>query len=461
MTTATEGTASERYLAWLAGGTFLSLWSYPHPFTDEGRKSGGDGKELCDLIAVFGRDVILFSDKHIVFTQAELTVAWHRWYRRAIESSARQLVGAEGWIRRFPEKVFVDHRCSQRLPVRLPAPNEMRTHKVIIANGAGSEMARRSGGRHESLHVLTGGALRSEFKAPFMAYSPIEGKGHFHIFDERAFDLVLRELDTAPDFIWYLTERARVGGIEGLTVIAGSEADLLAAYLNHGKARRYALPNGFDVVKIPPGLWGRLASSPQYSAREQENRVSYNWDRFIEHFAQFTRIENHPSPNDWTPPVGFDQYELALRIMASEPRLRRRQLARWMLEGAQIAADRERFARSVALINDGPARGFTILFAKRRPGDDYRTYRQNRAALLTAYVYQCKLKFPVIESVLGIVTEGYVDDRVAGTEDIMVLDCRDWTPEHQEHAQATVAAAELKESTQVNWAGSERNFPPG
>ena len=57
-------TESERYLANLCEKSFLSLWSYPNVFRDQGRKEGkGDGKELCDLLVVFDRDVIIFSDK--------------------------------------------------------------------------------------------------------------------------------------------------------------------------------------------------------------------------------------------------------------------------------------------------------------------------------------------------------------------------------------------------------------
>jgi hypothetical protein len=54
-------TESERYLANLCEKSFLSLWSYPNVFRDQGRNEGkGDGKELCDLLVVFDRDVIIF-----------------------------------------------------------------------------------------------------------------------------------------------------------------------------------------------------------------------------------------------------------------------------------------------------------------------------------------------------------------------------------------------------------------
>src|SRR5437588_869140 len=42
-------TAAERRLAKLGKRSFLSVWSYPAVFRDQGRKNGkGDGKEVCD-----------------------------------------------------------------------------------------------------------------------------------------------------------------------------------------------------------------------------------------------------------------------------------------------------------------------------------------------------------------------------------------------------------------------------
>lgn len=56
-------TASERYLNELCKRSFLSLWSYPNLFRDQGRRYGkGDGKELCDHLIIFNEHVIIFSD---------------------------------------------------------------------------------------------------------------------------------------------------------------------------------------------------------------------------------------------------------------------------------------------------------------------------------------------------------------------------------------------------------------
>jgi len=127
-----EGTTgSERILTRLARKAFLSLWSYPNVFSDEGRSRGkGDGKELVDLLVVFGDNVLLFSDKHCEFqTDTDVKIAWPRWYKRAIAKSARQLVGAEGFLRRFPRRIFIDKNCQPPLPVAL------HERRPLCANG--------------------------------------------------------------------------------------------------------------------------------------------------------------------------------------------------------------------------------------------------------------------------------------------------------------------------------------
>jgi hypothetical protein len=136
---AAEGTTeSERALAKLARKAFLSLWSYTNVFTDEGRTNDrGEGKELCDLLVVFGSNVLLFSDKHCEFQSGhDLKVAWPRWYKRAIKKSARQLAGAESFLRRFPKRLFIDRKCQTPLPVPLPDPAVARYFLIAVTRGS-------------------------------------------------------------------------------------------------------------------------------------------------------------------------------------------------------------------------------------------------------------------------------------------------------------------------------------
>jgi len=115
-------TRTERFLARLARSSFLSLWSYPNPYRDQGRFKGrGHGKELCDLLVVCGDDVVIFSDKECAFPETgRLHLDWTRWYRAAIHNSARQIYGAENKIRAMPERIFLDPHCTIPVSARLP-----------------------------------------------------------------------------------------------------------------------------------------------------------------------------------------------------------------------------------------------------------------------------------------------------------------------------------------------------
>src|ERR1700682_1651598 len=98
----TEGvTAAERYLQRLCKHSFLSLWSHMGIFRDQrGSGTKGDGKELCDLLVVFGNDILIFSDKACEFRNTgNLQLDWSRWFRRAVLKSADQVWGAERWIK--------------------------------------------------------------------------------------------------------------------------------------------------------------------------------------------------------------------------------------------------------------------------------------------------------------------------------------------------------------------------
>ena len=92
-------TASERYLARLCRRSFLRLWSWPNLYRDQRAGPKTEGKELCDLLVVFGRHVFIFSDKDCQFPVSDnLQTDWSRWYRRAVFGGAKQVWGAERWI---------------------------------------------------------------------------------------------------------------------------------------------------------------------------------------------------------------------------------------------------------------------------------------------------------------------------------------------------------------------------
>jgi len=264
-------TSSERYLTALARRAFLTLWSYPNVFTDEGRSKGkGDGKELCDLLVVFGNDILIFSDKQCEFKPcADVNVAWARWYKRAIEKSASQLVGAKSWILRYANRLYLDRQCEHRLPISLPEIKSSRIHLIAVAKGAAEHAAKywqekaieleemgnfldiKSGPSSGSLMIRSDIEGAGHKTTPFQVGWPL-GKAHMiHMFDEETLDVILGELDTLPDFVSYLRKKEDfLRREEGLTIIPGEE-DLLACYLSSfefGSPRFPEVPLGAAIL---------------------------------------------------------------------------------------------------------------------------------------------------------------------------------------------------------------------
>jgi hypothetical protein len=129
-------TKTEKLLADLGEHAFLNLWSYSNLFYDKKQGGLGDGKELCDMLVVCGDDVIIFSDKHIKYQDDKpVEMAWPRFYRKAIEGAVKQINGAHNWMARYPDKIFTDPACTQRLPIELPPAETRRVHGVVVATG--------------------------------------------------------------------------------------------------------------------------------------------------------------------------------------------------------------------------------------------------------------------------------------------------------------------------------------
>ena len=138
---------SEKYLSYLCGQTFLSLWCFPNVYTDEGVKTGREGKELCDLVIVFDNNVIIFSIKHCKFKDdEELEENWKRWYKRAILKSVKQIYGAQRWIMWNPSRIFLDKKGKSPLPIALPPKSQMKVYRVAVALGARTSCQKYCGG---------------------------------------------------------------------------------------------------------------------------------------------------------------------------------------------------------------------------------------------------------------------------------------------------------------------------
>ncbi len=92
-------TQGERELTKLADLAFFGLWSYPSVHRRMVKGGRTIKHEVVDLIVVFGKDVILFSEKDIKFpSTGDIKVNWGRWLRQSVLGSLEH--GADGRRRR-------------------------------------------------------------------------------------------------------------------------------------------------------------------------------------------------------------------------------------------------------------------------------------------------------------------------------------------------------------------------
>lgn len=446
----TGTTKSERLLAKLADRTFLDLWSYPNTFNDRDMRKG-QGKELCDLLVVCGRDVLIFSDKAIDWPEtASLELSWSRWYRRAIAHSVAQIRGAERWLTRFPGRVFIDPECQTRLPVTLPPAEEMRVHGIAVVTGARAAGEAYFGKGQGDLMVsgwVKGAAHTETAREDFLPFAvgDVDPMGSFiHVFDNAALPIVMREMDTIADFVDYLAARedALRNGSVGL---ASSEAELVAAYLlSTDDQERHYIPKSpsphnspYDTLNFAPGGYRALQNHPQYQAKRQADRDSRVWDQLILAFSGHLLAGTSATVAGLAPQI--DLAERALRAMAAENRTSRRALGFAFSDTLRQAerAGTDRFARVVMPFEGSadPQCGYVFLVVAFRgswltkKGYDY--YREGRAAFLKAYCQVVLYQNRNLKRMVGIALDASsrVTGRKGGSEDLLMIEIPEWSAE--------------------------------
>ena len=415
-------TDSERYLVQLAKKVFLSLWSYPNVFTDEGRCHGkGDGKELCDLLVAFGNDIILFSDKHSKFSNHEnINVAWFRWYRYAIRGAAKQLKGAETWINRFPERVFLDRSCEIPLPIKLPSPLEARIHLVAVTRGSSNHSQSYWGrGSSGSLFIDTSLIGDQHMSAPFRVGWPLPNKRFVHVFDETTLDIVLNELDTVSDFVEYLKKKESLFSIRDVDCSIAGEEELIAIYLSNFDFKKNehffpSLPEGAALI-LGEGDWLRLLDSPGYASRRKANEISYTWDDLIEFHSHHIM---HESAVSYSHENSSNSHERVMRIMASENRITRRVLGEAFHVANDVKQKGLRFTRTV--LSQVKGRAYVFMSIPKPENYSFEDYLERRRSDLLLYVDGCKLEFEKLSEIIGIVFEP--GQRVLNSIDFLYVD---------------------------------------
>lgn len=431
-------TASEEYLFRLGQQAFLSLWAHPNVFTDEGKKPGkGVGKELCDLLVVFGDDVIIFSDKHVEFkSTGNLQVDWKRWYRRAVGKSVGQLFGAKGWLERFPDRLFLDPACRTRFPIALPPPDRIRFHLVAVTTGSYRACADFFGGN--SLGSLRISTPPDSEDVPFTLGRVGGTRGFVHVFDEFTLDAVLRELDTVSDFVTYLHRKELFLGNPQRQIVAPGEEQLLAIYMTNlgpDGEHDFVLPGHKpgnpepDIAFLDENFWDAMVHDPMFLAKKAADRASYAWDTLISRFIKY----GLPRPEqaalqDWS-----ENQEQALRHMARESRLHRRLLGQSLVEFLQKAPTDRALAR---VVHTGAETAYVYLAEPFKSDfESYEEYQRYRIARVYAYCTVAPLRAPGAQRVVGLAFDS--PGSKGGSEDLVVWEFQNFDDTLRAQAEET------------------------
>jgi hypothetical protein len=135
-----------------------------------------------------------------------------------------------------------------------------------------------------------------------------------HFFDGEAIDLLLQQLDTAPDFLAYLTGRANA--LASSTWYRFAECDLLAESILNWAAGSGLSPSVPMLDMVREGAWDNYYRSERAERSANLNAKSRTIDNIIEHFHETYEAQTFLNQD----PPEILEHEKSLRMLASESR---------------------------------------------------------------------------------------------------------------------------------------------
>ena len=447
-------TPSEKYLKTLCDKAFLSLWSYPSVFRDQKESRNPEGKELCDLLVVFGKQIIIFSDKQCAFPRTgNLELDWSRWFNRAVTKSAEQAWGAERWIRKHPDRIFLDRKCAHHFPIKLSEESEMKIHIVVVSHEASARCTEELGG---SGSLMLKSDMNDDKKIePFVIPDLNPEKTFVHVLDDTTLDILLKTNNTISDFIAYLIKKENFFR-SGKKIFASGEEELLAHYLkniNSQKEHDFVFDEKYNGISLIEGEWENFKNSQQRKAQIEADRVSYFWDEFIERFNQnaLNGTQFYASHS------GIEAAEKIMRFLAREPRLRRRLLADGFLE--HIHKSNPTLSSRRYILPSNPGDPYYVLLLLPHPKNlTEEEYRKGRREILEAYCKALKYRIPEAEDIIGIATEPEILNGLS-SEDALYMNVRDWSEDLQEDTKKIMKILNIPEELLLVTRNSEDEYP--
>lgn len=300
-----KGKIGEALVQELANKTFLEDWCYLNPLLP-------NGKELCDLLVVFGEILIIFQVKTLKLNKkGELS-------ENEKQKNIKQLLGAKRQLLDLQTEIELEN--PRRGKEKFNPNNIKQVHLISILAGENEEYSQ----------------FADEVKNDVV-----------HIFNKDFTQIVMSELDTIKDFSDYLIKKELLIKDKEITIMGGEE-ELLGYYLwNDRDFQKFA---GSNVIMIDEGTWKLITNKPEYIKKKDEDKVSYLWDKTID--------EAHNS--------GKKEYEKIAQELARTSRFERRILSKHMiglLEGAKTVKESS-LRRCIPL--DGTTYCFLLTDAERK-----------------------------------------------------------------------------------------------
>lgn len=401
-------TDGERKVAQLCEQSFLKLWSYPNVFKQP-------GKELCDNLIFFDKTIILISEKtkqpfnydyslyghedaQTAIGYRHIDILWKRWSKE-LKSSEDQLNGAESWIKKYPDQIYLDSKCQNKFPLKLPDIKDITFIKISVINGL------------DKVNKLREKAWNGELEYDLptdMVLFHINLDNIIHLLDDYTFPIMTRELDTITDFINFFQQKETFLKSRK-TPMGILDLDLLPIYLQDIDYKRCcfsfqqleALYKKMDLVLIdsPEDPYQEFIQDAKYKEIKEQNKVSYLWDYLIDSCAQDAMNGLLVVEQD------INDTNKTLMIMAKETRLSRKLLAEAYIEVINnfdnTASHRGRAIQSPY----NKKIMYIFLQVNKIPEEEYEEYRVRRRKFAEMYCEVINARFEKIENIIAIVSE--------------------------------------------------------
>lgn len=358
-----KGKKAEEFVYELAKKSFLEDWCYPNP-------KFPDGKELCDLLVVYGDVAILWQIKDLKLNKNG------RYDESKVKKNLRQCLGAKR--RLFELKKSIELENPRRGKESFDPGLIRETHLISTLLGEGED---------------------------YFSFADVIKGSTIHTFTSEFTEIALGELDTIKDFVDYLKEKNDLLSANKQMTLFGGEKNLLAYYLMNERSFKKLKEPSF--VLVTDDWWEGLQKKPEYLRKKEANKISYGWDGIID--------RAHSAGGD---------YEKVARELARPDRLQRRVLSKDFFEAHMIAHNQTKgntFRRCISL--GGTTYCFVFL-------DDPEP-RDNRKALLGAVCFVARGTHKDNKKVIGIATEMKLRSRCS--YDFCVLELPQWTEQDQKN----------------------------